>query len=195
MSRSGLEEGVVPTGNASNSDRIEATARLRAAALGTVAIRFTLARCRSASTLAKKKNIDLRIEIDSTLKDVALDQQKFKQVMLNLLSNAVKFTDDGGRIDVIADPYKSDRLRLQVRDTGIGIKAEDFGKLFVEFQQIDSGTSRRYEGTGLGLALTKKIVEFQKGTITVESSPGTGSTFTVILPMSSSQSADNDRVF
>ena len=74
-------------------------------------------------------------------------------------------------------------LRLQVRDTGIGIKRGDFEKLFVEFQQIDSGTARKYEGTGLGLVLTKKMVEFQQGSISVESEPGKGSTFTVILPM------------
>jgi signal transduction histidine kinase len=66
----------------------------------------------------------------------------------------------------------------------MGIKAEDFGKLFTEFQQLDSGPDRRYEGTGLGLALTRKIVELQKGTIGVESEVGKGSTFTVVLPRS-----------
>jgi signal transduction histidine kinase len=95
----------------------------------------------------------------------------------------VKFSDDGGRVDIVADQYQSNQFRLQVCDTGIGIKEENLGKLFVEFQQIDSGTSRRYEGTGLGLALTKKLVEIQRGTIAVESSPGKGSTFTVILPL------------
>jgi protein-histidine pros-kinase len=73
-------------------------------------------------------------------------------------------------------------LRIQVRDTGIGIRKEDFHSLFVEFQQLDSGSTRRYEGTGLGLALTRKIVEFQGGTISVESEPGRGSVFEVTLP-------------
>jgi protein-histidine pros-kinase len=82
---------------------------------------------------------------------------------------------------------------LQVRDTGIGIKPEDFDKLFVEFKQIDSGTARKYEGTGLGLALTKKIVEFQLGTIAVESAPGKGSTFTVILPLAVQRHASPER--
>jgi protein-histidine pros-kinase len=69
-----------------------------------------------------------------------------------------------------------------VRDTGIGIKAEDMDKLFKEFHQLDSGLARQYSGTGLGLALTKRIVEFQQGAIRVESEPGRGSTFIVVLP-------------
>jgi signal transduction histidine kinase len=81
-------------------------------------------------------------------------------------------------------PYNQSWLRLQVRDTGMGIKAEDFGKLFTEFQQLDSGADRRYQGTGLGLVLTRKIVELQKGTIGLESAVGKGSTFTVFLPRS-----------
>jgi protein-histidine pros-kinase len=85
-------------------------------------------------------------------------------------------------VDIRASAADGTRLRVQVRDTGIGIKAEDIGKLFVEFQQLDSGMARRYQGTGLGLVLTKKIVEFQQGTISVESEVGKGSTFTVVLP-------------
>jgi protein-histidine pros-kinase len=139
--------------------------------------------CSVVSPMAKKKNIAIEQTISSAVERVTLDQQKFKQVMFNLLSNAVKFTDDGGRVAIVAGPHGSNQLRLQVRDTGIGIRPEDFGKLFVEFKQIDSGTTRKYEGTGLGLALTKKIVEFQNGSITVESEPGKGSTFTVILPL------------
>lgn len=139
--------------------------------------------CSVASPMAIKKNIAIRREISPTVESVTLDQQKFKQVLFNLLSNAVKFTDDKGQVDIIAGPLERRRLRLQVRDTGIGIRPEDFGKLFVEFQQLDSSFARRYQGTGLGLALTKKIVEFQKGSITVESEPGKGSTFTVILPL------------
>ena len=65
----------------------------------------------------------------------------------------MKFTNDGGTVDILVSPYDQSWLPLQVRDTGIGIKAEDFGKLFTEFQQLDSSTDRRYEGTGLGLAL------------------------------------------
>jgi protein-histidine pros-kinase len=138
--------------------------------------------CSVVSPMAKKKNIAIRSEIAPTVESVTLDQQKFKQVLYNLLSNAVKFTEDKGQVEIVAGPQKPNWLRLQVRDTGIGIKPEDFEKLFVEFQQIDSGTARKYEGTGLGLSLTKKIVEFQGGSISVASEPGKGSTFTIILP-------------
>jgi len=139
--------------------------------------------CSIISPLASKKNITLRKEIAPAVCNVTLDQQRFKQVLYNLLSNAVKFTEDGGRVEIFAALYGANRFRLQVRDTGIGIKAEDLGKLFIEFQQLDSSFARRHEGTGLGLALTKKIVELQKGSIMVESEPSKGSTFTVDLPM------------
>jgi PAS domain S-box-containing protein len=139
--------------------------------------------CSVISPLARKKKIAIERRIASAVEQVTLDQQKFKQMLYNLLSNAVKFTDERGRVEIVAAPHDSGRLQLHVRDTGIGIKAEDLKRLFVEFQQLDSGTARRYEGTGLGLALTRKIVEFQNGSITVESEPGKGSTFTVILPI------------
>lgn len=139
--------------------------------------------CSVLSPSAIKKCIAIRKEIAPTLGNVVLDQQKFKQVLYNLLSNAVKFTDDGGDVAILADPHEWDSLRLQVRDSGIGIKSEDIGKLFIEFQQLDAGVARRHEGTGLGLALTKKLIEFQHGSITVTSEPGKGSEFTIILPV------------
>jgi signal transduction histidine kinase len=132
--------------------------------------------------MAQKKNLVIRREVNRAVDEVTLDQQKFKQVLFNLLSNAVKFTDEGGKVDILAGPHDGARFRVQVRDTGIGIKAEDLTKLFVEFQQLDSGMARRYQGTGLGLVLPKKIVEFQQGAISVESEVGKGSTFTVVLP-------------
>jgi protein-histidine pros-kinase len=148
---------------------------------------FPLARaveegCSVVHQMAEKKKIVVRRSISLSIGDITLDRQKFKQMLFNLLSNAVKFTDDGGQVEVIAGLADPGRLRLQVRDTGVGIKPEDLNKLFVEFQQLDSSLARRQQGTGLGLALTKKMVELQKGSITVESAPGKGSTFTVILP-------------
>jgi PAS domain S-box-containing protein len=137
--------------------------------------------------IAQKKYIAVGVEIGPGLDAVTLDQHKFKQVLYNLLSNAVKFSDDGGQVGIHArrlDPY---RLEVQVRDTGIGIKAEDISRLFTEFEQLDSGTARRFEGTGLGLALTKKIIEFQGGRISVESQPGKGSVFTVVLPVTTGE--------
>jgi protein-histidine pros-kinase len=124
---------------------------------------------------------------------VELDRQKLKQVLLNLLSNAVKFTPAGGRVEVGHGIAADGMLELWVEDSGIGIQPEDLGKLFVEFQQLDSGTSRRYGGTGLGLALVKRIVELQGGRIAVRSEPGRGSVFTVRLP-SESAKADAPRV-
>jgi PAS domain S-box-containing protein len=133
--------------------------------------------------IAQKKRIVVGIEIGAGLDAVTLDQHKFKQVLYNLLSNAVKFSDEGGQVDIHVRRLDPHRLEVQVRDTGIGIKAEDINRLFTEFEQLDSGTARRFEGTGLGLALTKKIVEFQGGRISVESEPGKGSVFTVVLPV------------
>jgi len=133
--------------------------------------------------IANKKRIVVGITVGAGLEAVLLDQHKFKQVLYNLLSNAVKFSDDGGQVDVRAQRLGTHELEVQVRDTGIGIKAEDIKRLFTEFEQLDSGTARRFEGTGLGLALTKKIIEFQGGHIRVESELGQGSVFTVVLPL------------
>ena len=133
--------------------------------------------------IANKKHIAVGIEVSDGLDAVTLDQHKFRQLLYNLLSNAVKFTDEGGKVDIHARRLDPHQFEVQVLDTGIGIKAEDINRLFIEFEQLDSGTARRFEGTGLGLALTKKIIEFQGGRISVESEPGKGSRFTVILPV------------
>ena len=115
--------------------------------------------------------------------DVTLDQQKFKQVLYNLLSNAIKFNDDGGKVEIRAAMLDTNHFKLAVLDNGIGIDAKDLERLFKEFEQIESGASRRHEGTGLGLALTRKIVELQGGTISVESKLGKGSSFAIIMPL------------
>jgi PAS domain S-box-containing protein len=138
--------------------------------------------CSAVEPMAQRKKLAISIKVESSADEVTLDKQKLKQVLFNLLSNAVKFTEDGGSVNIIGNLYDESRLRLQVQDSGIGIKPEDLDKLFIEFRQLDSGPARRHQGTGLGLALTKRIVEFQGGTIEVESKPGKGSTFTVILP-------------
>ena len=134
------------------------------------------------SATARKKGVRIARQLSPTLSTVTLDRQKFVQVLYNLVSNAVKFTDDG-EVTLCVDQPQPDQLRIRVIDTGIGIRPADFSRLFVEFQQLDSGSARRYEGTGLGLALTKKIVEFQGGTVEVASEPGQGSVFTVTLPL------------
>jgi len=138
--------------------------------------------CSVIVPLAHQKSINISKAVDPQVDAVTLDQQKFKQVLYNLLSNAVKFSHDGGTVEVVVAPHERAHLQLHVKDTGIGIRGEDLNKLFVEFQQLDTGSARRYQGTGLGLALTKKIVEFQQGSVTVESEVGKGSIFTVVLP-------------
>lgn len=140
--------------------------------------------CAVVSPLSKKKSITIDVQVSPLVQTVVLDPHKFKQVLYNLLSNAVKFTDEGGSVTVAADIAPERKLRLSVHDNGIGIAGSDLDKIFHEFTQLDSGSSRRNEGTGLGLALTRKLVAFQGGTISVTSHPGTGSVFTIELPQS-----------
>jgi signal transduction histidine kinase len=139
--------------------------------------------CAVAKPISQKKSIYVQVHVSPELGNVTLDQQKFKQILYNLLSNAVKFTDESGRVEISATPHGPGHFNISVKDTGIGIKPGDIKRLFTEFEQLESGTARRFEGTGLGLALTRKIVELQQGTIKVESEPGKGSTFSVVLPI------------
>ncbi len=111
-----------------------------------------------------------------------LDRNRFKQVLSNLLSNAVKFTAEAGSIQVSAAPCNAREFEVRVEDTGIGIRPEDLERLFVEFQQLDSGAARNFTGTGLGLALTRRFAEMMGGSVRVESEFGRGSVFTVVLP-------------
>ncbi len=134
------------------------------------------------SGLAAKNSIAITSEIDDELKVVHLDPVRLKQVLYNYLSNAIKFTNAGGRIVVRVRPAGDNAFRIEVEDTGIGIKAEDRHRLFVEFQQLDSSTAKKFPGSGLGLALTRRLVEAQGGTVGVQSVFGSGSTFSAILP-------------
>lgn len=132
----------------------------------------------------KQLTFESSIEIDTD--EVTLDLRKFRQLLYNLLSNAIKFNGAGGRVIIQVRPHGVTHFALRVTDTGIGIKSEDLGRLFVEFQQLETGASRRFQGTGLGLALTKKIVTLHGGTIHVDSEYGLGSTFTVVFPLTMS---------
>jgi signal transduction histidine kinase len=132
--------------------------------------------------LAAQKRIKIATKIDPEVREVVVDPGKLKQVLYNYLSNALKFTAEGGRIAVRVRSEGAEFFQLEVDDTGAGIRPEDIPRLFVEFQQLDAGPGKRYPGTGIGLALTKRIVEAQGGRVGVHSVLGQGSTFFAVLP-------------
>jgi signal transduction histidine kinase len=129
------------------------------------------------------KSITVEPWVDPRLARIDLDPERLKQVLYNYLSNALKFTPTGGRVTVRAVPEDEARFRLEVADNGQGIAAPDLGRLFVEFQQLDGGYARKQGGTGLGLALTRKLVEAQGGSVGVSSTLGQGSVFHAVLPL------------
>ena len=132
-------------------------------------------------SLAMKQGVDLEVDGANECRQIFVDPVRIKQVLLNLMSNAIKFTPAGGSVHV-KTTEQDDRLSVEVEDTGIGIGAVDLPRLFREFERIESPTGPRPEGTGLGLALTRRLVELHGGVIHVESAPGKGSRFTVLLP-------------
>jgi K+-sensing histidine kinase KdpD len=132
-------------------------------------------------TQLDERRIQLETVISPDLPDLVFDALRIGQVLTNLLSNAIKFSPPGGRIEVSAEPGDG-VVRVGVRDQGEGIQPADLPKLFRKFSQIDSSATRKAGGTGLGLAICKGIVEQHDGQITVESTPGQGSTFYFTLP-------------
>ena len=130
---------------------------------------------------AQSHGIKLELDVAPQLDTVVADERKVKQVVVNLLANAVKFTPDGGTVTLHAD-RDDGTVRLAVKDTGIGIAPADQQRIFEEFQQAGTQTEKSREGTGLGLTLSRRMVELHGGTITLDSAPGKGSTFTVALP-------------
>jgi PAS domain S-box-containing protein len=132
--------------------------------------------------LAASKRIRIAVTVAPEMGPVVIDASKLKQVVYNYLSNALKFTGEDGHI-AIRVAREGESFRLEVEDSGIGIKPADIGRLFGEFQQVDASTSKKYGGTGLGLALTKRIVEAQGGQVGVRSTPGKGSVFFAVLPV------------
>ncbi len=132
---------------------------------------------------AANRHVLLRNRLDPALEFMETDAVRLRQMLFNLLSNAIKFSKQEGGTVTITTKKEGEMAKFSVSDTGIGIKEEDIGKLFNEFEQLDSGISRKYGGTGLGLAITKKLVELHGGTITVESRYDEGSTFTLSLPL------------
>jgi len=147
--------------------------------------------------LAEKKSIEISAQIDPDVDFITADMVKIKQILYNLLSNAIKFTPEGGKVgitvaydegaadkSVLSIPH-GDLLRFSVWDTGVGIGPGDKERIFDEFEQADTTLSREFGGAGLGLALSKKLVELHGGTISLESSLGKGSVFTFTIPVTS----------
>ena len=139
------------------------------------------------SSLASAKNITLLFAEDSDREvEIYADSTRIKQVMINLVNNAIKFTRNEGSVTLRVEAQTA-RMLFEVRDTGIGIAADQLEYVFDEFRQADESTARSYGGTGLGLAIAREIVLAHHGTITAQSEPGQGSTFTVRLPLASPQ--------
>jgi len=131
---------------------------------------------------AASKRIRVDTEVDAQLTEIRVDASKLKQVLYNYLSNALKYTAEEGRVTVRVRAENDHEFCLEVEDTGVGIRQDDLSRLFVEFQQLDTGSAKAYQGTGLGLALTRRLVEAQGGRVGVRSTPGVGSVFSATLP-------------
>lgn len=134
-------------------------------------------------TLAEEKGLNLNISVDAGLKSIISDPDKLRQILTNLLSNAIKFTDEGGSVSVIASLRDPNQVDIAVSDTGIGIPKQDQSAIFEAFRQVDGTTTRKYGGTGLGLSIVKKLAALLEGTISLQSEPGKGSTFTLTMPI------------
>lgn len=152
--------------------------------------------------LARKKDLSLRYEIADGVDALVADRVKFKQMLYNLLSNAIKFTPGKGEVHLKAGPmehfedlspgikhFGQKLIHVSVKDTGIGIQPEDMERIFDEFEQADSSYTREHEGTGIGLSLTKKLVEMHGGYIWAESEMGKGSTFNFVMPVTQEKMA------
>jgi len=135
----------------------------------------------SSRPILEKKGLTFTMNIPENIDVIQSDRRRVEQILLNLISNAVKFTEHGG---IWIDCSCADgSVQVSVTDSGIGMKEEDMDKLFQAFQQVDSGITRKYEGTGLGLYICKKLLELLGGRIWVTSTWGQGSTFCFSLPI------------
>jgi len=144
---------------------------------------------------AQAKGIEIASFVDDRLpRELVGDAARLRQVLLNLAGNAIKFTETGG-VAVIVEPDEHGAVRFLVRDTGIGIAAEDQARIFFDFEQADGSPTRRFGGTGLGLAISKRIVERMDGGIAVDSAPGHGTTFSVTLPLRPAPDEDGQSEF
>ncbi len=146
----------------------------------------------SFHSLAESRNIVFDLRQDHRRFFASYDADKIEKIITNLLSNAFKFTENGGRIELSVEYSPSQRMMITLKDSGIGIEPAKLGKIFDRFYQIDGSIQRSHEGTGIGLALVKELVDLLKGTIRVESEAGIGTAFYVTLPITPVVGADHD---
>ncbi|MGS0755927.1 response regulator, partial [Roseateles sp. GG27B] len=139
--------------------------------------------CDTLHANTQLKSIQLTVDINAAVTGLHIDPARLKQALYNYLSNAIKFTPAGGHVTVRGLAEGAEHFRLEIEDNGIGISAPDQARLFTEFQQLDAGYTKQHQGTGLGLALTRRLVEAQGGQVGVRSQLGVGSVFHLILPL------------
>jgi signal transduction histidine kinase/ligand-binding sensor domain-containing protein/CheY-like chemotaxis protein/AraC-like DNA-binding protein len=148
------------------------------------AVAFTRSVTQAFTPLAERRGIALHFSGPLTPITAVFDAEQMEKPLLNLLSNSLKFTERGGEVVVSIRALPHDRVaEIAVRDTGVGIAPEQLPRVFERFYQSDSSASRRYEGTGIGLALARELVELHGGSIRAESEVGRGSTFTIVIPL------------
>ena len=133
--------------------------------------------------LADKKHLQIELDLEDRLPVMQTDAGKVQQILYNLLSNAIKYTPDGGQVVIAAQTAPPERVRISVTDTGPGIDEDQHEAIFEKFRQIDGSASREHTGAGLGLAIAKELTTMLGGTISVASTVGHGTTFSVILPV------------
>ena len=143
---------------------------------------------------AKGAGVEVKLEIDKDLPALRADAHKIRQILSNLLTNAIKFTKAGGMVTIRAGNRPESGYRIQIVDTGIGIAPEDIAKALSKFGQVDSNLTRRYEGTGLGLPLTRALVELHGGMFDLQSEVGVGTKVTIQFPATRVVNQDVNRI-
>lgn len=131
---------------------------------------------------ASRKVIELKMDLEAGLYMEA-DEDRLRQIVMNLLSNGINYTPEGGRVTVKMEGINEDHIRIRISDTGIGIPKKDLPRIFERFYRVDKARSRSSGGTGLGLSIVKHLIELHKGTISVTSEVGRGTTFIIELPV------------
>ena len=139
--------------------------------------------------LADERTVGLRLEVPATLRSIQADPDRLRQVVQNLVENALRHTPSGGEVRIALRDGNGEGLHVVVADTGSGIRAEDLPHVFDQFYRADASRARSSGGTGMGLAIVKSLVEAHGGHVTVESAPGAGSVFTVMLPQTTEEAS------